>query len=228
MVMLMRTLLFPIDNGMDNNLIGDGLSVEYDLWTGKVTWRQPSDNKIRTKQKVAFVLNLIAGSLSPLAIFLFVVIVRRLGVFSGDTNSMIFKWAPLIVGFILFISFELLMLALRSRYTILEKEPDLDRQLYYYRTMYDNTIHDNSGVFNNLSVPYVGLYITFFLIFLIIPLCYHFYLHPSSFGDYLAALSVTSLLISLIPQFLWNLIIKQLIYIKLIRQTKERILKNET
>ncbi|KIS19852.1 membrane protein [Streptococcus equi subsp. zooepidemicus Sz35] len=165
MVMLMRTLLFPIDNGMDNNLIGDGLSVEYDLWTGKVTWRQPSDNKIRTQQKVAFVLNLIAGSLSPLAIFLFVVIVRRLGVFSGDTNSMIFKWAPLIVGVILFISFELLMLALRSRYTILEKEPDLDRQLYYYRTMYDNTIHDNSGVFNNLSVPYVGLYITFFLIF---------------------------------------------------------------
>nr|WP_231198385.1 hypothetical protein [Streptococcus equi] len=41
MVMLMRTLLFPIDNGMDNNLIGDGLSAEYDLWTGKVTWRQP-------------------------------------------------------------------------------------------------------------------------------------------------------------------------------------------
>ncbi|HEK9998984.1 TPA: hypothetical protein TT571_000162, partial [Streptococcus equi subsp. zooepidemicus] len=51
MVMLMRTLLFPIDNGMDNNLIGDGLSAEYDLWTGKVTWRQPSDDKIRTQQK---------------------------------------------------------------------------------------------------------------------------------------------------------------------------------
>ncbi|HEK9542392.1 TPA: hypothetical protein SUZ18_000554 [Streptococcus equi subsp. equi] len=228
MVMLMRTLLFPIDNGMDNNLIGDGLSAEYDLWTGKVTWRQPSDDKIRTQQKVAFVLNLIAGSLSPLAIFLFVIIVRRLDVFSGDTNSMIFKWAPLIVGFILFISFELLMLALRSRYTILEKEPDLDRQLYYYRTMYDNTIHDNSGVFNNLSVPYVGLYITLFLIFLIIPLCYHFYLHPSSFGDYLAALSVTSLLISLFPNFLWNGVLKHVIYVKLIRQTKERILKNET
>ncbi|HEL0663746.1 hypothetical protein KP742_03970 [Streptococcus equi subsp. zooepidemicus] len=226
--MLMRTLLFPIDNGMDNNLIGDGLSAEYDLWTGKVTWRQPSDNKIRTQQKVAFVLNLIAGSLSPLAIFLFVVIVRRLGVFSGDTNSMIFKWAPLIVGVILFISFELLMLALRSRYTILEKEPDLDRQLYYYRTMYDNTIHDNSGVFNNLSVPYVGLYITFFLIFLIIPLCYHFYLHPSSFGDYLAALSVTSLLISLFPNFLWNGVLKHVVYVKLIRQTKERILENES
>ncbi|HEK9981728.1 TPA: hypothetical protein TUU08_001220 [Streptococcus equi subsp. zooepidemicus] len=228
MVMLMRTLLFPVDNGMDNNLIGDGLAAEYDLWTGKVTWRQPSDDKIRTQQKVAFVLNLIAGSLSPLAIFLFVIVVRRLGVFNSDTNSMIFKWAPLIVGVILFISFELLMLALRSRYTILEEEPDLDRQLYYYRTMYDNTIHDNSGVFNNLSVPYIGLYITFFLIFLIIPLCYHFYLHPSSFGDYLAALSVTSLLISLFPNFLWNGVLKHVIYVKLIRQTKERILENES
>ncbi|HHY6269323.1 TPA: hypothetical protein ACV5QB_001711, partial [Streptococcus equi subsp. equi] len=85
-----------------------------------------------------------------------------------------------------------------------------------------------SGVFNNLSVPYVGLYITLFLIFLIIPLCYHFYLHPSSFGDYLAALSVTSLLISLFPNFLWNGVLKHVIYVKLIRQTKERILKNET
>ncbi|HEL1033966.1 TPA: hypothetical protein TVB57_001854 [Streptococcus equi subsp. zooepidemicus] len=227
MVMLMRTLLFPVDNGMDNNLIGDGLTAEYDLWTGKVTWRQPSDDKIRTQQKVAFVLNLIAGILSPLAIFLFVIVVRRLGVFNSDTNSMIFKWAPLIVGVILFISFELLMLALRSRYTILEEEPDLDRQLYYYRTMYDNTIHDNSGVFNNLSVPYIGLYITFFLIFLIIPLCYHFYLHPSSFGDYLAMLLTTSVLISLFPNFIWNGILKHIIYVKLIRKTKERILESE-
>ncbi|HEL0004581.1 hypothetical protein [Streptococcus equi] len=227
MVMLMRTLLFPVDNGMDNNLIGDGLAAEYDLWTGKVTWRQPSDDKIRTQQKVAFVLNLIAGILSPLAIFLFVIVVRRLGVFNSDTNSMIFKWAPLIVGVILFISFELLMLALRSRYTILEEEPDLDRQLYYYRTMYDNTIHDNSGVFNNLSVPYIGLYITFFLIFLIIPLCYHFYLHPSSFGDYLAMLLTTSVLISLFPNFIWNGILKHIIYVKLIRKTKERILESE-
>ncbi|HEL0713465.1 TPA: hypothetical protein TUY08_001940, partial [Streptococcus equi subsp. zooepidemicus] len=108
MVMLMRTLLFPVDNGMGTGLTGNGLAAEYDLWTGKVTWRQLGDGKIKRQQKVAFVLNLIAGSLSPLAIFLFVVIVRRLGVFSGDTNSMIFKWAPLIVGFILFISFELL------------------------------------------------------------------------------------------------------------------------
>ena len=228
MVMILRTLLFPIDNGMDNNLIGDGLSAEYDTWTGRVTWRQPSDDKIKTQQKIAFILNIIAGSLSPLVIFSFVIVVRRLGTFKEDTSSIIFKYAPLIVGIIFFISFELLMLALRSRYTILDKEPELDRQIYYYRTMYDNTIHKNSGIFNNLSKPYIGLYFTFFLILLVVPFSYHAYLHPTSFGDYLAWLFVTSLLISLFPNFLWNILLKQLIYIKLIRNTKKRISKNKT
>nr|WP_231198399.1 hypothetical protein [Streptococcus equi] len=41
MVMLMMNVVFPIDNGMDNNLIGDGLSAEYDLWTGKVRGVSP-------------------------------------------------------------------------------------------------------------------------------------------------------------------------------------------
>ncbi|HEL1347036.1 TPA: hypothetical protein TVS36_002035, partial [Streptococcus equi subsp. zooepidemicus] len=76
MVMLMRTLLFPVDNGMGTGLTGNGLAAEYDLWTGKVTWRQPSDDKIRTQQKIASILSIIAGSLSPLAIFLFVIVVR--------------------------------------------------------------------------------------------------------------------------------------------------------
>ncbi|HEL0702080.1 TPA: hypothetical protein TUY02_000001, partial [Streptococcus equi subsp. zooepidemicus] len=103
MVMLMRTLLFPVDNGMGTSLTGNGLAAEYDLWTGKVTWRQPSDDKIRTQQKIASILSIIAGSLSPLAIFLFVIVVRRLGVFNSDTNSMIFKYAPLMVGLLSFL-----------------------------------------------------------------------------------------------------------------------------
>lgn len=45
-VMLMRTLLFPVDNGMDNNLTGDGIAAEYDMWTGKVTWRKATENYI--------------------------------------------------------------------------------------------------------------------------------------------------------------------------------------
>ncbi|WP_414603511.1 hypothetical protein [Streptococcus equi] len=53
---------------MDNNLIGDGLSAEYDLWTGKVTWRQLGDGKIKRQQKVAAIINLIAAAISPLVI----------------------------------------------------------------------------------------------------------------------------------------------------------------
>ncbi|NGL83211.1 hypothetical protein [Streptococcus equi] len=219
MVMLMRTLLFPVDNGMGTGLTGNGLAAEYDLWTGKVTWRQPSDDKIRTQQKIASILSIIAGSLSPLAIFLFVIVVRRLGVFNSDTNSMIFKYAPLMVGLLSFLSFELLMLGLRNLYPLAKKNPSLEQQRYYFKTMYDITIREND-VMPQGSKPFVGTYGAFLIAFLAIPIAYHAYFHPRSFGDYLAALSVTSLLISLIPQFLWNLIIKQLIYIKLIRQTK--------
>ncbi|WP_373760200.1 hypothetical protein [Streptococcus ferus] len=222
MVMILRTLLFPVDNGMDKDLIGDGLAAEYDVWTGKVTWRQLSDDKVKIQQKIAVALSIVAASFSPLVIFSFVIVVKNFGVFNSNTNSIIFKWAPLIVGFIFFVSFELLMLALRSRYAPLNTEPDVNRQMHYFRTMYDNTIHENSGVFNNLKKPYMGLYITCFLVLLVIPLSYHFYLHPTSFGDYLAALSVTSLLISLIPNFLWNLVLKHIIYIKLIRKTKSQ------
>ncbi|HEK9073030.1 TPA: hypothetical protein TVO00_000133 [Streptococcus equi subsp. zooepidemicus] len=219
MVMLMRTLLFPVDNGMGTSLTGNGLAAEYDLWTGKVTWRQPSDDKIRTQQKIASILSIIAGSLSPLAIFLFVIVVRRLGVFNSDTNSMIFKYAPLMVGLLSFLFFELLMLGLRNLYPLAKKNPSLEQQHYYFKTMYDITIREND-VMPQGSKPFVGTYGAFLIAFLAIPIAYYAYFHPRSFGDYLAALSVTSLLISLIPQFLWNLIIKQLIYIKLIRKTK--------
>ncbi|HEK9107106.1 TPA: hypothetical protein TVL14_000684 [Streptococcus equi subsp. zooepidemicus] len=221
MVMLMRTLLFPVDNGMGTGLTGNGLAAEYDLWIGKVTWRQPSDDKIRTQQKIASILSIIAGSLSPLAIFLFVIVVRRLGVFNSDTNSMVFKYAPLMVGLLNFLSFELLMLGLRNLYPLAKENPSLEQQHYYFKTMYDITIREND-VMPQGSKPFVGTYGAFLIAFLAIPIAYHAYLHPTSFGDYLAWLFGTSLLISLIPQFLWNLIIKQLIYIKLIRKTKGR------
>ena len=219
MVMLMRTLLFPVDNGMGTGLTGNGLAAEYDVWTGKITWRQLSDGKIKTQQKIASVLSIIAGSLSPLVIFSFVIVVRRLGVFNGDTNSIIFKYAPLMVGLLCFMSFELLMLGLRNLYPLVKEKPSLQQQHLYFKTMYDITIRKND-IMPQGSKPFVGTYGAFLIAFLAIPIAYHAYLHPTSFGDYLAWLFATSVLVSLFPNFLWNGVLKHIIYLKLIRKTK--------
>ncbi|EMC17894.1 membrane protein, partial [Streptococcus mutans SF1] len=196
--MLMRTLLFPVDNGMGTGLTGNGLAAEYDVWTGKITWRQLSDDKIKTQQKIASVLSIIAGSLSPLVIFSFVIVVRRLGVFNGDTNSIIFKYAPLMVGLLCFMSFELLMLGLRNLYPLVKEKPSLQQQHLYFKTMYDITIRKND-IMPQGSKPFVGTYGAFLIAFLAIPIAYHAYLHPTSFGDYLAWLFATSVLVSLFP-----------------------------
>ncbi|AVM72354.1 hypothetical protein CO204_10010 [Streptococcus mutans] len=222
MVMLMRTLLFPVDNGMGTGLTGNGLAAEYDVWTGKITWRQLSDDKIKTQQKIASVLSIIAGSLSPLVIFSFVIVVRRLGVFNGDTNSIIFKYAPLMVGLLCFMSFELLMLGLRNLYPLVKEKPSLQQQHLYFKTMYDITIRKND-IMPQGSKPFVGTYGAFLIAFLAIPIAYHAYLHPTSFGDYLAWLFATSVLVSLFPNFLWNSVLKHIIYLKLIRKTKRQV-----
>ncbi|HEL1266170.1 TPA: hypothetical protein TVR01_001223, partial [Streptococcus equi subsp. zooepidemicus] len=106
MVMLMRTLLFPVDNGLDSGLTGDGYAAEYDLWTGKVTWRQLGDGKIKRQQKVAAIINLIAAAISPLVIMSIIFTAKSLQLFDVDTSTTIYRYAPLMVGLVFFFSFE--------------------------------------------------------------------------------------------------------------------------
>ncbi|WP_323126140.1 hypothetical protein [Streptococcus equi] len=219
MVMLMRTLLFPIDNGMDNNLIGDGLSAEYDLWTGKVTWRQLGDGKIKRQQKVAAIINLIAAAISPLVIMSIIFTAKSLKFFDVDTSTTIYRYAPLMVGLVFFFSFELLMLAIRHLYPLAKEDPNKEQQHLYFKTMYDITIRKNDIMPQN-SIPFLGTYIAFLIAFSVIPIFYFQYLQQNSFWSYLETLVGSSILISLVPNFLWNVLLKQLIYIKLIRKTK--------
>lgn len=54
MVIILRTLLFPVDNGMGTGLSGEGYSAEYDLWTGKVRWRKAAEGSISKQQELTF------------------------------------------------------------------------------------------------------------------------------------------------------------------------------
>ncbi|MFU2181745.1 hypothetical protein ACMZ6Y_08205 [Streptococcus pluranimalium] len=219
MVMILRTLLFPIDNGMGSGLNGDGYSAEYDVWTGKVTWRQASKDTISKQQQLTFTILTIASVLSPLTVAGLLMLVRQFSIFDTYLSARVDRYAPIILGIVLFLAFEALMLAIRVRDPIAKEEPSLERQHDYFVSMFDFAIRKNIGG-DRVKIPYLGSYISAVVCLLAIPLSYYFYLRPTSTGDYLAALSVTSLLISLFPNLLWNLILKHIIYIKLIRQTK--------
>lgn len=73
---------------------------------------------------------------------------KSLKLFDVDTSTTIYRYAPLMVGLVFFFSFELLMLAIRRLYPLAKEEPSLKRQHGYFKTMYDNTIRENDGVFN--------------------------------------------------------------------------------
>ncbi|EMC46556.1 membrane protein, partial [Streptococcus mutans S1B] len=55
------------------------------------------------------------------------------------------KYAPIILGVILFLSFEALMLAIRVRDPIAQVEPSLERQHEYFKKMFDFAIRKNIG-----------------------------------------------------------------------------------
>ena len=78
MVMLMRTLLFPIDNGMGEGLSGDGYSAEYDVWTGKVTWRKATKETIKKQKSLTSILMIVSASLSPFAVAGLLLLVKHL------------------------------------------------------------------------------------------------------------------------------------------------------
>ncbi|WP_373760203.1 hypothetical protein [Streptococcus ferus] len=218
MVMLMRTLLFPIDNGIGEDLKGDGISAEYDVWTGKVTWRKATNKTIKKQKSLTSTLLMISASLSPFVVAGILMLVRQFNLFDTDVSGKVDKYAPIILGVILFLAFEALMLAIRMRDPLADVEPPIERQHEYFKNMFDFAIRKN--IAGNRIPPYLAAYLSSMVVLLAIPLSYYFYLRPTSFGDYLAALSITSILISLFPNILWNLLLKHLIYIKLIRQTK--------
>ncbi|HEK9646859.1 TPA: hypothetical protein SU430_001487, partial [Streptococcus equi subsp. equi] len=115
MVMLMRTLLFPVDNGMGTGLTGDGYAAEYDLWTGKVTWRQATKQTIEKQQALTSNLLIIASCLSPVTVAGMILLSRSFPIFEEDLSEKIDTYAPIILGVVLFLAFETLMLAIRGR-----------------------------------------------------------------------------------------------------------------
>ncbi|HEL2401513.1 TPA: hypothetical protein TZS69_000458 [Streptococcus suis] len=221
MVMILRTLLFPVDNGMGTGLSGDGYSAEYDLWTGKVRWRKAAEGSISKQQELTFRLLVLSSILSPIVVAGLLLFSRNLFQGTKILYRDLDKYAPIILGIVLFLAFETLMLAIRRRDPIVQVEPSLKNQHEYFEKMFDFSIKKN--ISGRKIPPYVTTYLASFSALLCIPLSYYVYLNPENFSDTdygsIVTLLVTSVFVSLLPNVMWNLIIKHIIYLKLIRKT---------
>ena len=165
MVMILRTLLFPIDNGMGKGLSGDGYSAEYDVWTGKVTWRKATKETIKKQKSLTSILMIVSASLSPFAVAGLLLLVKHLNLLGNAWSGKIDKYTPIILGMILFLSFEALMLAIRVRDPIAQVEPSLERQHEYFKKMFDFAIRKNIGG----KIPYLTTYLSATLALLWVP-----------------------------------------------------------
>lgn len=223
-VMIMRTLLFPVDNGMGENLIGDGYAAEYDLWKDKIVWRQISKDKIEKHKKVVMDISMIASCLSPIVVLGILVFINNITSFqNGNMIVGIYTYAPIILGIVLFICFETLMMSIRKRYPIAINIPDLKRQNEYFKSMFDFTIRKNLSS-EHLKTPYIMTYSSVGLVLMCVPFVYYVYLNPQKFTDldygYVVTLFVTSVFVSLVPNIVWNVFVKHIIYLKLMIRTK--------
>lgn len=223
MVMLIRTLLFPVDNGLGDGLNGDGFSAEYDVWTGKVIWRKATNQTIKKQKSLTAILMIVSASLSPFVVAGLLLGIKQFHFFEAGLSTKVDSYAPIILGIILFLAFEALMLGIRMLDPVADAEPPIERQHEYFKNMFDFAIRKNiSG--NEAKIPYLTTYLSVLIALACIPFSYYVYLHPSEFTDSksgpLTTLLVTSIFVSLLPNFLWNILLKHLIYLKLIRQTK--------
>lgn len=126
-------LIFHVDNGLGTRLKGTGLAAEYDMFNKKVIWRILPKDKLREQEHLSNHLMLLS-SLIPSTLFVFItVLIRMLSrdakevAISGLFNDAI----PIILGVVMFLSFEYLMIRIRSRYEIV-KPPSLQEQLLYF------------------------------------------------------------------------------------------------
>ncbi|EMB62528.1 membrane protein, partial [Streptococcus mutans 3SN1] len=104
-------------------LSGDGYSAEYDVWTGKVTWRKATKETIKKQKSLTSILMIVSASLSPFVVAGLLLFVRQLNLLGSAWSGKIDKYTPIILGVILFLSFDALMLAIRVRDPIAQVEP---------------------------------------------------------------------------------------------------------
>ena len=221
-------LLFAVDNGMGTNLKGTGLAAEYYLLSGDIIWRKLDKESIRNHQNIAKKISRLTWMSSP---FLIVPIMAFIAGYSDNyivpqKEFGLFSFLlPIILGILLFISFELWMVSIRNTYPLIEA-PSSTIQKEYFEVIHDITLKHND-VWKQIKTPYLAnILVVSFIFFAVIPFVYWFYFMPSTIIEFMIKLTILAILLSLIPSIIWNGFVKTVINKKIIDELNAK-LENE-
>lgn len=225
MVTPLSKLIFHIDNGASPRLKGTGLAAEYHLKSGEITWRKLGKPQVSHQRGLVSNINNYLWISSPLIIVPLLTFLGNYTKFSAtptERMGVMGLIVPFIFGVLLFLAFETLMILLRETYPLTEI-PSVEIQEAYFESIYETTIKSNEA-WGNVKIPYLTNIIVFtFVCGLVTPLMFWIYLLPGTFGEFLAKLGVLSFLISIIPNMLWNVIFKNFVYNKVIKNLKIKL-----
>ena len=195
-------LLFAVDNGMGTNLKGTGLAAEYYILSGDIVWRRLDKESIGNHQNIAKKISRLTWMSSPL------LIVPIMAFIAGYSDNYIvlqkefglFSFLlPMILGICFFISFELWMVSIRNTYPLVEA-PSSTVQKEYFKVIHDITLKHND-VLKQIKTPYLA-------------------------NILVVKLVVLAILLSLIPNIIWNGFGKTVINNKIINELNDE-LENE-
>lgn len=217
-------LIFHVDNGFGTHLKGTRLAAEYDIFNKKVIWRILSKGKLVNQKQLINQVSLLS-SLIPSTFFIFIISFTK--ILSGDGKEVapsgILGYAiPVILGLIMFLSFEYLMIQVRSKYEICSP-PSSNDQLLYFEGV-DQTALRFNDVWSSNRVPYLAnVIVAMLIVCLVLPIMFWLYFIPSSMGEFGIKLIILGLIISLVPNIGWNLVLKSIVLSKIKQDIKEKI-----
>lgn len=223
MVIPFSKLLFAVDNGLSEHLNGTGLAAEYNISKRELVWRNISKKKIAKHQDYAQLLVLVSMSL-PSVMFMVTILMMRVS--TKQNLDIVSAWGcyayilPMLFGLVLFLSFEALMIYMRERYEICHA-PSLNEQVQYFNGVSNATLKHND-VWSGNKVPYLAnAIICFLVVSILIPVMFWLYLTPSSHLEFVVKFIILGILLSLIPNMVWNFVVKSILLNKICLKIKE-------
>lgn len=225
MLVPLSRLLFHVDNGSSAHLEGTGLAAEYNLKTRAIVWRRQGGTQSSSTTPSVSRLGNYLWIVSPLLILPLLTYFGRKWqelVTPVERFGLLGYFLPLILGLLFFLSFEALMLLLREAYPLVEAPPVI-QQKQYFSAIYNITIRRNEA-WSNIKTPYLATTLPLvFVCVLVTPLIYGGYLQTADTASFIQILILSGFLISLIPNTLWNIIYKIIIYQKIMASLKDVI-----
>ena len=223
-------ILFLPDDGL-GDLSGTGLVAEYHIFSKKLIWRKLDEKQI-AERKVGVLPSLLTVimivtyfnhilSNDPVKL----TPIQRL----GDNYIII----PIILGVLLFLIIESIRIYKRNKF-IMVNNPSITDQIHYLVEINEVTLRHNKfnqwkrreidgdiSVKQRIQIPYLGTVFAYLsTIIIMLPTLFWIYFAPATTMKFMAELLILSIIIALVPYFIWDVIVKGIVTQRLIKDLK--------